>query len=170
MGCLWRKPLYRLRGLLKTAAGVWQPEIICLNVYKIKNLIRWSFVSPIVQYLQFFLQFPNAPMEHLEEPWRSFLFDMRDSLEDWTREIQLPDDFTGMSERAATEEIDIVMRYVLRTHERRKAYLDRLEELDQIPLRIRPEDREEIIERLRFSGRSDSEIQRILGRECYESE
>lgn len=40
MGCLWRKPLYLLRGLLKTAAAVWQPEIISLNVYSRQNMAR----------------------------------------------------------------------------------------------------------------------------------
>lgn len=148
------------------------PVIVQLmeNDQNIKDLVRWLVVSPIVQYLQFVLRFPHSPVENLDDPWRSFLLNMRFGLEEWAKEIPLPDDFVGMSARAAAEEIEISLRYALRTHYRRQAYLDHLEELEQIPLSIRGKEKEEMAERLRSSGCSDSEIQRLLGRECHESE
>jgi hypothetical protein len=47
--------------------------------------------------------------------------------------------------------------------ETRSAYLDHLAELGQIPLKTNPDDARKIVERLRSHGRSDAEIQRIIG-------
>jgi hypothetical protein len=130
---------------------------------KVKELVRWSVVSPIVNHLQLLLRFPDAPLEDVAEPWRSFLRETRESLEEWTRAIELPFDFSGLSASSAAEEISIMLRYLLRTESTRTAYLQRLEELGQVPLRAGPEERDELAEKLRSAGRSESEIARILG-------
>jgi hypothetical protein len=129
----------------------------------VKELVRWSVVSPIVKHLQLLLRFPDAPVEDVAEPWRSFLLETRESLEEWTKAIELPFDFGGLPASAAAEEISIMMRYLLRTEGTRTAYLRRLEELDQIPLRVEPQERDGLAERLRDAGRSEGEIARILG-------
>ncbi len=130
---------------------------------QVKDLVRWSLVNPIVQYLQLAVRFPDAPIEGVEEPWRSFLLEMREGLEDWAKAVDLPFDFRGLSPRDSAEEIAMIMRYILRTENTRKAYLRRLEELGQLPLQTGAEERADITERLRSSGRSEGEIARILG-------
>lgn len=132
---------------------------------EVKDLVRWSLVSPIVRYLQLAVRFPDASLEGVEEPWRSFLLEMREGLQDWASPIDLPLDFRGLSAQDSAEEIALVMRYKLRTGSERAAYLLRLEGLGQLPLQPGAEEREDISERLLYSGRSEVEIKRILGTE-----
>lgn len=129
----------------------------------IREIVSWSFVTPIVQHLQLLLRFPDAPIDGIEEPWKSFLIETRDSLEAWATAIEPPYEFETVPASEAAVELEIILRYVLRRAETRAAYLDRLEDLGQLPLRTSMSERAEIAERLRASGRSDAEVQRILG-------
>jgi hypothetical protein len=130
----------------------------------LRHAIRWSLVRPIVSQLQLALHFPDADIDMVVEPWRSFLTELRKGLEEWAEAIELPYSFDGLMPMEAAEEIRVVMRYLLRRHETRSAYLDRLEALSQLPLDASSHESEEIAEHLRSSGRSEAEIRRILGR------
>jgi hypothetical protein len=129
----------------------------------IKELVRWAIVSPIVKYLQLLMHFPDAPVEDLDEPWRSFLQELRDDLEGWVKEIRLPDNFHGLSASDVAKEIEIVTRYGLRRQGARQAYLNHLEKLGQIPLHAPPNEKREVARRLLASGISKNDIKRILG-------
>jgi len=108
-------------------------------------------------------KFPDASVKPLKEPWRSFVTQLRDSLEDWAKAVELPHDFKGLSALDTVKEIDIVMRYALSKSDTRSKYLEKLEKSKQIPLRIKGTDRKGFANMLRKSGRSSNEINRILG-------
>lgn len=127
------------------------------------KLVRWSLVYPIVQYLWLLERFPDEPFDNLGKPWRSFLLDLRNSLEEWTKEIELPYDFDGLSARSAAKEMEMVMRYVLRRDSTRMSYLQHLKKTRQIPLKTTAKERKTIIKSLESSGRSEREIRMILG-------
>ena len=99
----------------------------------------------------------------MKEPWKSFLTELREGLEEWAGSIELPYDLKDLTAVDAAEEIRIILGYVLRRNETRSAYLDRLAELGQIPLKASSDESRGIAERLRSSGRSEAEIRRILG-------
>lgn len=130
---------------------------------RLKELVRWIVVAPIVNQLELMLRFPDASLDDVPEPWGSFLAETRASLEAWAKAIDLPDDFGGLSVEAAAEELNIVLRYILRTDAPRAAYLDRLTEHGQIPLRGEAGELAEAACRFRAFGRSEADIARILG-------
>ncbi len=135
---------------------------------EIRKLVRWLVVSPIVSHLKILHTFPNADID-CEEPWKSFLTQMRDGLEDWASDFELPLDFGGVSPSKAAKEIELVLRYVLRKKESRINYLARLRGLGQIPLRTSSRDRRKIANSLHESGRSSEEIVRIVGKSAFKS-
>jgi len=91
-------------------------------------MVRWGIVTPLVRFLEILLRFPAAPPEDAPEPWRSFVVATRDALERWCDEIPLPDDFASLSADAAVRELDILLRYVLRTPASRDSFLCDLEQ------------------------------------------
>ncbi len=134
---------------------------------QLREVLGWSLVTPLVNYFQLALRFPTTDVdeeiETMQEPWKSFLTEFRDGLEKWAGSIELPYDFNHLAAIDAAEEIRIVMSYLLRRSQTRNTYLDRLGELGQIPLKATSDERREIVDMLRSSGRSDAEIQRIIG-------
>jgi hypothetical protein len=104
----------------------------------IRDMVRWSIVTPIVRQLETLLAFPDAPLTGLPEPWLSFIAKMRDDFESWTGEVELPRTFLDVDVTAAAQEIAIVLRYMLRTASRRADYLADLERRGEIPLRGSP--------------------------------
>jgi hypothetical protein len=130
---------------------------------RLKELVRWIVVAPIVNQLELMQRFPDASLDGVPEPWGSFLAETRASLEAWAEAIDLPDDFGGLSVEAAAEELNIVLRYILRTDAPRAAYLDRLTEHGQIPLRGEAGELAKAACRFRAFGRSEADIARILG-------
>ena len=130
---------------------------------RLKELVRWIVVAPIVNQLELMIRFPDASLDGVPEPWRSFLADTRRGLETWAEAIDLPDDFDGLSAEAVADELSIVLRYLLRTDATRAEYLDRLTGLGQIPLRGDADELEQAARRLRASGRSDADIERVFG-------
>jgi hypothetical protein len=129
----------------------------------VRELVRWAIVTPIVNQLRLGLRFPDAPLEGVPEPWRSFLDETRDSLQRWAEAIDLPCEFAGVSATDAAEEINVVLTYLLRTESARSAYLDRLTELGEIPLRAKGAEIQQIAARFTTEGRSEAEIVRVLG-------
>jgi hypothetical protein len=130
---------------------------------RLKELVRWIVVAPIVNQLELMIRFPDAALDEVPEPWRSFLADTRRGLEAWAEAIDLPVDFDGLPAEAVADELSIVLRYLLRTDATRAAYLDRLSAQGQIPLRGETGELEQAARRLRASGRSEADVARIFG-------
>jgi hypothetical protein len=101
---------------------------------EVKEVVRWSVVTPIVRYLELLLSFPDASLDAIQEPWHSFLVRLRDDLETWTSEIELPRTFRELDAPSAAQELAIILRYVLRTAGKKADYLRDLEQRGEIPL------------------------------------
>lgn len=129
---------------------------------EIKRVVRWSVVTPIVRYLEFLLSFPDARIEELNEPWRSFLEKMQNDLEKWTSEIDIPRSFRGLDATSAAQEIAIVLKYVLRSETSRENYLSDLERRGEIPLRGAPLELQTVSQRLRQYGLGEDTTRRVL--------
>jgi hypothetical protein len=136
---------------------------------QIRALVRWIVVTPVVSQLELLLRFPDAPLDGVPEPWRQFLGETRTGLETWARAIEFPDDFEGLTADAAAEEIEIVLRYLVRTEATRGTYLDHLAERGQIPLHGELGNLEAIARRLHAAGRSAAEVARIVGAAAAEA-
>jgi hypothetical protein len=101
---------------------------------EVRQVVRWSVVTPIVRYLELLVKFPDAPLDGVPEPWRAFLAAMREDLKKWTGEIELPRTFVGLDAPTAAQELGILLRYVLRSETSRGDYLADLEQRGEIPL------------------------------------
>jgi hypothetical protein len=110
------------------------PIVSAMEDPEVRQVVRWSMVTPIVRHLELFLKFPDAPLDAVPEPWRAFLLAMRDDLENWTGEVELPRTFTGLDAPAAAQELGILLRYALRSEARRADFLADLERRGEIPL------------------------------------
>jgi hypothetical protein len=131
--------------------------------------VRWIVATPVVSQLELLLRFPDASLDGVPEPWRQFLEETRTGLETWARAIEFPDDFEGLTAAAAAEEIEIVLRYLVRTEAARGTYLDHLAERGQIPLCGELRSLEAIARRLHAAGRSPAEVARIVGAAAAEA-
>lgn len=129
---------------------------------EVKELVRWSVVTPMVRHLQLLLTFPDAPIAIVEEPWKSFLTKVRDDLEVWAGEIELPRNFQDLAPAAAAEEIALVLTYVLRSEAKRLVYLADLERRGEIPLNGSEAQLRIAGQQLRSHGVSASLVDRIL--------
>ena len=137
------------------AAAMWRDE-------QVRDVVRSSVVVPMVEYFRLFLDLPDAPLDTVPEPWRSFLVSVRARMEHWAETFPLPRDFAGLTATQASIEIEVVLRYMLRTEGRRREYLDSLRLLGQIPLEAGPQEAATIIRRLQDSGRPATEIEQII--------
>jgi len=130
---------------------------------RVMEVVRWAIVHPIVAHLEQALRFPDAPLDDVPEPWRSFLLKTRRGLERWGQAIELPDDFESLGAEVAGRELEIVLRYLCRTPESRASYLERLTERGALPLEGCACELRQVAGRLRRSGRQESEIELIVG-------
>lgn len=129
----------------------------------LNDVIRWSMVTPLVDYLQLFLELPDRPIDDIPQDWQKYIADIQQRFERWADGISLPVDFTGLSAAEAAREIEIVLRFGRRRSESRHEYLTHLESLGQIPLQTSDREWQQIAAALRRSGRTESEIRRIIG-------
>jgi hypothetical protein len=126
-----------------------------------KEVMRWAIV-PIVRYLEIALDFPEASVDDVTEPWRSFILGVRRDLEAWISAVGLPDDFSGMAPSAAASELAMALRYMLRCEESRRAYIDDLIARRRLPIRCGADDHEGCRKALAAAGRTEGEIDRLV--------
>jgi hypothetical protein len=130
---------------------------------EIKELVRWSIVAPLVRYYELVLAFPDTPPETVAEPWRSFLFKVRDEMEGWASVIELPRTLGKADLISAAREIGVALRYLLRSESKRADYLGDLDRRGEIPLRGSSEELRAAESELQRYERPTQEIERILG-------
>lgn len=126
------------------------------------STIRFALVEPISHFLDLVLRLPDAPLDGVPEPWHGFLAEQLDLLEDWTSQLKLPCCFAAVPAQEAAAELAVVLRYALRSPERRQEYLDRLAANGQIPLRGTPPELAAAREALELAGRPAGEVDRIV--------
>jgi|SRR5579864_347736 len=130
---------------------------------EIKELVKWSIVTPLVHYYELLLDFPDQAFETVSEPWRSFLSKLKSELETWASVIELPCSLANKEPALNARELAVTLRYILRSEDKRAAYLSELELSGQIPLMAEPEQLREAERELRRYQRPNEEIERILG-------
>lgn len=130
---------------------------------EVREMVRWSLVTPIVEYLRIALEMPDAPLDDVPQPWRSFLDDLGGSLESWAANIDQPTALGELPPAAAAEELGIALRYLHRRPQSRFTFLHRLAAEAQLPLACESSDRAEVEAILRRHGRSQGEIELVLG-------
>jgi hypothetical protein len=92
---------------------------------RLRELILVAFVLPLINYLKLAVRLPDQPpSESLPEPWQRFFSEMIDDLEMWSSRAfpprtEFPNTYTADD---IADEIDFVMRYILRSPESRSAF------------------------------------------------
>jgi hypothetical protein len=130
---------------------------------ELAGLLRVGVVEPLVLWLRTVLAMPGDDLDGVPEPWREFLTSLRADAERWAEQIGLPDSFGDIAPFDAVTELAVVLRFMLHDPGRRAAYLDRLSAAGELPLALEPQRHEDAVMLLRDSGRSDGEIEALIG-------
>lgn len=132
---------------------------------EVKEVVRDVFVVPWTSYLRLAFARPaDWSLTEDNEELRAFLELARRDLDAWIdRLVELPDGFEGLSATEAVAELNIALGLVAR--DRGRAYLDRLVGAGALPLAGPEGELAAAAAALRASGRSEEEIETILGKE-----
>jgi hypothetical protein len=125
--------------------------------------VRVGIVEPVVHFLGSVLDMPDAPLDDVAEPWRSYLVQQRDALEGWAANLDLPCRLRGRPVSDAAVELGTVLRYVWRTPDARRAWLDGLVDAGELPLRGTPRALGDARSILNGYGRPEWEIEAVCG-------
>lgn len=102
---------------------------------EVKELVRWSLVAPIVEFLRLAKSYPaDQDPAALPEPWRSYVTGARDAFERWTAHLPLPTEFGDVDAISAGEELRVALQHLLWRPGQREEYLDRLVGTGELPL------------------------------------
>jgi hypothetical protein len=144
------------------------------NDPKIKNIIKWGLVTPIIHFFLSGYELPDAPIKNLEEPWKSYISKLQKRTEQYSLGVLnnlgtgLPKCFLNLSPSSAAREIGLILKLILRREKSKNKYLSSLEDLKQIPLKVSKETYMKIEKELILLGRTEREIKRII--ECKGAE
>jgi hypothetical protein len=130
----------------------------------LRDMIRWSIVEPWTHYMKLLVARPDwdrVDFAALDPSLRSFLEMLRGQMDSWLSQVPLPSSFAGMDPAEAVKELNVALTYVVRTGG--AAYLDRLTESGELPLRFEESRRYDLRGLLMGAGRSPAEIAQILG-------
>jgi hypothetical protein len=127
------------------------------------ELIRIALVEPIVHYLELAVRLPDAPLDDVPEPWRTHLEHELAVVDRWASQVAPPRCLRCVSPQRAAEELAVFLRHLIRSPERRAAYLDDLERGGQLPLTGTQAQLDAARAILEQAGRSPAEISRIIG-------
>jgi len=135
-------------------------------------VVRFGLVHPLVNYLKLAYDFPNADFDNLEEPWKSFLTSTRKELENWLKgsleyahnlkDIDIWNHYQEANKEDAIDELDLVLRFVLRSLESRYHFLEELVEKQQLPIICENNEYSRFKKKLQKSGRTNEEINKII--------
>lgn len=135
-------------------------------------VVRFGIANPIVNYLKIAYDFPDADIGNLEEPWKSFLINTRNNLEKWLKEslefahnlndIDIWNHYQEANKKDAINELDLILRFVLRSIESRFQFLEELMEKQQLPILCENNEYSRFKKKLQKSGRTIEEINKII--------
>lgn len=137
----------------------------------VKELVKWAFVKPLVNYMKLVARFPEESVEELPEPWRAFMSESLDDYEDWVTSCievasaasghRLWQDFSEMTEEEAADDLDLLFTHILRSKRARDQTLRRLDQLGDVPVRAPRGSRQPVIDEL--SERATQQTRRDAG-------
>lgn len=134
---------------------------------ELNQLVRWSIVTPIINYLKIVMRRPRD--WHLDEAppeLRRFLADIKADIDAVLAFIEVPKSFEGLTNHDVIDELSIALDFILRDREQGQAYLQELVRNGVLPLRLDSADERELRDGLRQRGRSAAEIQVIMHGAC----
>jgi hypothetical protein len=129
----------------------------------VRDLVRDAIVTPLLHYLELLTAFPEADPDLAGPQWAPWLQLARDRFEQFVAVVDLPDDFVGLSPEDAGRELEVLLRFVLRTPERRRIWLQDLVAQGALPLQGSSEELAAVQQNLHASGRSPVETRLIVG-------
>ncbi|MBT2547466.1 CFI-box-CTERM domain-containing protein [Arthrobacter sp. ISL-65] len=146
-------------------ANVSQPIVQAMeDDPRVRELTRWAIVTPLVHYLRIARMFPDADPSSADEPWRTFLIELRTMLSEFAEPLPLPYDLGGVPPAEAASDIAIALRFILRDEDSRQTWLRDLRQRGQIPLSGNDTDLAEARRVLRRAGIPKGEIHGLVPR------
>jgi hypothetical protein len=129
---------------------------------EVRELVQRCIVAPLVRYLVLARDLPDLPLE-AAGPWAPFIEQVRAGVEELAAVVPLPSGLHDIPPERAANELLVALRYQLRTPERRRAWLLELRSAGDLPLTVTAAEAREMADALRAAGRSDEELDLILG-------
>ncbi|MDA8140169.1 MAG: S8 family serine peptidase [Desulfobacteraceae bacterium] len=128
---------------------------------QVKEIIRWSVVTPLVNYLKLVMNRPSDIPPGTDPAIKAFLEALQRDMLKWLSEFKVPEQFDGMDNAAIADEIIVMLNYIVK--EKRLEYLKRLVDKGGLPLKTHAEgEAEQLRARLENGGCTDNEIDLIL--------
>ena len=130
---------------------------------EMKDLVRWSLVAPIVQFLRLAKNFPREDTADVPEPWRTYLESARGAFEEWTANLPRPRDFADVPPADAAEELRVTLEHFTWRDDDAAGYVDALRAAGALPLAANPETLTAIATMLRGRGARDETVAAVTG-------
>jgi len=130
---------------------------------EIKELVRWSLVAPLVNYLRLAKNFPRASTADVPEPWRGFLETAREGFEQWTTHLPRPRDFADLALPDAAEELRVTLEHFTWRDDDAAGYVAALEAAGALPLQATPDTLAMLARTLDEKGARPETIRAITG-------
>lgn len=128
----------------------------------LREMVRWSFVEPVMGFVSFLTAYPDANPDVLPTPWREYLIEMRRRFEEWSEYIPLPVDFDGMSPEETVLEIATLIKYRLWSDSVLRKYLEELNEAGVIPVLVEAPEYSRISDLLHERAVPDAVADRLM--------
>ncbi len=130
---------------------------------EMKDLVRWSLVAPIVQFLRLAKDFPREDTADVPEPWRSYLESARGAFEQWTSNLPRPRDFSDITPADAAEELRVTLEHFTWRDDDAAGYVDALRAADALPLAANPQTLAALATMLRERGAREETVLAVTG-------
>ena len=130
---------------------------------EIKDLVRWSLVAPIVQFMRLAKEFPREDTGDVPEPWKSYLESARGSFEQWTSNLPRPRDFSDVPPADAAEELRVTLEHFTWRDDDAAGYVDALRAAGALPLAANRQTLDAIATMLRARGAREETIAAVTG-------
>lgn len=128
--------------------------------------MRWSVVTPLVNYLKLMINRPKKIPENTEPAIKKFLEGMQQDMLKWLDEIEVPEQFDGMDNEAIVEELAVLLNYIVK--EKRWVYLQRLVDKGALPLKMKSKiEAQQVRLRLQQGNCTAEEIELIVDAEIH---
>uniref|UniRef100_Q01Z13 Uncharacterized protein n=1 Tax=Solibacter usitatus (strain Ellin6076) TaxID=234267 RepID=Q01Z13_SOLUE len=135
---------------------------------KLREVVSWSIVEPWTNYMKLLMARPaleDEDLNRLEPGLRKFLGGLRDDMNGWLKQIEVPQSFRGQDPADSVRELNLVLGLVLKGSAGRR-YLEDLRARGELPVFHSAIQRPALAQMLAAGGRSREEIDMILAAEA----
>lgn len=103
-----------------------------------KEALRWSIVDPLINYFRLVIMRPDWKPEDIESipnHIRDYFLLVNNEMDAWLSRVPLPSNFDLESPEAAAMELAVILKFVLKTPEKKLSYLEKLHQQNIIPFK-----------------------------------